>query len=106
MASPARLDPLDLVMRRGIRVSRPGFTVYAKRLTESYRPRIVVSGKLDKRATVRNRLRRQIRSILVPYLGDTIGIVIVCRPEILTMTFSELKPRLIAALETFPWKRS
>jgi ribonuclease P protein component len=56
-----RIPSLDipLVMKRGIRVQGRGFAlIYRKRQQEPSRFAFVVSTKVDKRATVRNRMRR------------------------------------------------
>jgi ribonuclease P protein component len=105
MQARTPLNPLDLVVRQGVRISRPGFTVYSKALLGSHRPRIVVSHKVDKRATTRNLLRRRIRSILGRFPLKGVGIVIVCKPEILKLSSPELSDKLSSALNQLPWPK-
>lgn len=82
---------LDRVTRRGVKLSRRGFTLYYLRLLNPPTPRIVISSKIDKRATVRNRLRRQIRSILKAATPHHRAIVVIVRRELLGLTFAELR---------------
>ena len=93
MAKPV-VDPLDIVMRRGRRVHRPGFSVYWLPLTVPLAPRIVVGQKVDKRATVRNLIRRRIRSVLSQAHLRGVGLVVVGRKPILELTFQQLKADL------------
>ena len=72
----------DRIMRKGKRISGPDFTVYHLRLSAAPRPRIVVSQKVDKRAVVRNKIRRRLRSILNQILPPGTGLVIIARPKI------------------------
>jgi ribonuclease P protein component len=82
---------LDRVTRRGIRLSRRGFTLYYLKLLHPPSPRIVISQKVDKRAVVRNRLRRQIRSILQASGLTNRAMVVIVRRELLGTPFIELK---------------
>ncbi|MFA5010141.1 MAG: ribonuclease P protein component [Patescibacteria group bacterium] len=85
---------LDRVTRRGTKFNRRGFALYYLKVLDPPRPRIVISQKIDKRAVVRNRLRRQIKAILS---GADLGrraVVIIVRKELLALSFSELKTEL------------
>lgn len=97
-ASPSALD---YVMRRGVRAHGPGFTLYYKTVTGNPRPRIVISQKVDKRAVVRNRIRRRVRAALSPHLAPGRGIVVVCRPEAATLPAVELSTSLVRTLKRF-----
>jgi len=95
-------DVLDRVTRRGTRLSRPGFTLYYLKLLSPPRPRIVISHKVDKRATVRNRLRRQISTLLRQAKLTNRAIVVIVRKELLALSFAELKSELGQALNRIP----
>ncbi len=88
----------DRVMRRGIRINRRGFVFYYLKILHPPRPRIVVSQKIDKRATARNRLRRQIREIIRQVGPKNRAIAIITRKEILEMSFTEIKRTLTEIL--------
>jgi ribonuclease P protein component len=103
MAAKKPLHPLDLVVRRGLRINRSAFTVYFKLLRETYRPRIVVSQKTDKRATVRNQLRRRIRGVLQNYPTTNIGLVIICHPPIIKLLAGQLRQELVTVFDKLKW---
>ena len=81
-------------MRRGKRVYRPDFTVYYLKLSTSIKPRIVVGQKVDKRAVVRNKIKRRLRSILSQILPPHTGLVIIAKPSILGLSYQILKQKL------------
>jgi ribonuclease P protein component len=87
-------DVMDRVTRRGTRLSRRGFALYYLKTLRPPRPRIVISQKVDKRATVRNRLRRQIREIIKSAQLTNCAIVIITKKELLDLSFAELKQLL------------
>jgi len=87
-------DVLDRVTRRGIRISRRGFTLYYLKFLNPPAPRIVISQKVDKRAVVRNRLRRRIRAIVQTYRLPNRALVIITRKELVALTYPELKQQV------------
>ncbi len=87
-------DVMDRVTRRGTRVSRRGFVLYYLKILHPPRPRIVVSQKVDKRATVRNRLRRQIREIIKGAQVTNRAVAVIVKKELLELSFAELKKTL------------
>lgn len=91
-------DVMDRVTRRGTRFSRRGFVLYCLKVLRPPRPRIVISQKVDKRATVRNRLRRQIREIISKAQLTNRAVVIIVKKELLDLTFAELKQLLGSTL--------
>lgn len=96
-------DILDRVTRRGTKFSRRGFTLYYLKVLNPPRPRIVISQKIDKRAVVRNRLRRQIRSILSGADLNRRAIVVIVRKELLALSFQELKTEFGRVLNQIQW---
>lgn len=80
-----------------MRVSSSAFSVYYKDVGTHIRPRVVVSQKVDKRATVRNRLRRQIREI-IKTLSPTLGVIVIAKPSILDKSFAEMKKELLGLI--------
>lgn len=93
-------DIYDRITRRGARVSRRGFTLYALKLLNPPRPRIVISQKVDKRAVVRNRLRRRIRAIIQRHAPTHRALVIITRKELLDLSFAELTQALAPILSS------
>ena len=91
-------DVIDRVTRRGTRLNRRGFVLYYLKALRPPRPRIVISQKVDKRATVRNRLRRQIREIINKAQPANRAIVVIVKKELLEISFTELKKSLVATL--------
>ena len=89
---------LDVIVRRGARVSRPGFTIYYGSLRSPLPARIVMGAKAEKRAVVRNLWRRRTKAILNKFQLRRTGIVIVLRREILTQTYAAYKDLLTAQL--------
>lgn len=89
---------LDKIVRRGRSVRGPGFVVYYGPIANKLNPRIVVSGRIDKRAVVRNRLRRQLRDILKLKDFNNLGLVVIVRKEILSFNFQALKQNFLKAL--------
>lgn len=84
-------NALDKIARRGQSVRGPGFVVYYGKISQQLNPRIVISGKVDKRAVVRNKLRRQIKNILEDIGFSNLGLVVIVRREMLTLDFQTLK---------------
>ncbi len=91
-------DVMDRVTRRGTRLSRRGFALYYLKILHPPHPRVVISQKVDKRATVRNRLRRQIREIIKSAQLTNCAVVIIVKKELLESSFAELKKSLLATL--------
>lgn len=89
---------LDKIVRRGKSVRGPAFTIYYGLVRAKLNPRIVVSARVDKRAVVRNRLRRQIRDILKFKDFSKYGLVVIVKKEVLKFDFSTLKQNLQSAL--------
>lgn len=84
----------DTIRLKGARVSSSAFSVYYKDMGVALKPRIVVSQKIDKRATVRNRLRRQIREILKP-LSPSLGLIVITKKSVLERDFSAMRRELL-----------
>lgn len=93
-------DVFDRVIRRGARVNRPGLTLYSLKLLHPPRPRIVISQKIDKRATARNRLRRQLRAVIRQYPVANRALMVIVRKELADRTYAELKQILGGALSS------
>lgn len=91
-------DVIDRVTRRGTRLNRRGFVLYYLKALHPPRPRIVISQKVDKRAVIRNRLRRQIRDIISGTRLTNRAIVVIVKKELLEISFAELKKSLVAIL--------
>lgn len=85
---------MDEVVRKGRSIRRPAFTVCYVTTPKPPSPRIVVSQKVDKRATVRNRLRRQIREILRKLPIVNLALVVIVKKEAVTLEFTALRDRL------------
>ena len=92
------------------RVFKTGQSFYGKVLgikiadnnLKSTRFGIMVSLKVSKKAVVRNRIKRQIRSIISQYLGLIKGgkdVVIIVFPLILDKNFEEIKKILAGGFE-------
>ena len=63
---------------------------------------VVVGTKVSKLAVVRNRVRRQIRSVLEARLHDIkpgFDVAIMVRGEALKMTFSQIEERIVSVLK-------
>ena len=89
-------------MRRGRRLRRPAFAIYALPVSSPLHPRIVVGQKVDKRAVVRNRARRRLREILRATPLPRVGLVVVARKPIVEITYAELRhdlTKLLAQLQ-------
>ena len=84
-------NALDKIARRGQSVRGPGFVIYYNRIFKPSTPRIVISGKVDKRAVIRNKLRRQIKNIIDDANFSNIGLVVIVNKEILGFGFQALK---------------
>lgn len=63
---------------------------------------IVVGSKVSKRATVRNRIKRQLREAIRPMIGSEAGydLVIIARPKALSGTFAEFSKDCAGAMRT------
>lgn len=62
---------------------------------------IVVTTKLDKRAAVRNRIRRRVREIFRahrPLLTDSFDIVVIARKNAATLEFTEVRRQILGVL--------
>ena len=64
----------------------------------------VVSRRVDKRATVRNKIKRRLRSVVAPLLPtlQRLDLVVVTHPAATKATFSELKKELQDLLHRTP----
>lgn len=86
-------------LRTGQRVSTPGLAVVFRKVgTGMSKVAFVVGTKVDKRATVRNRLKRRTREALrplVPSMALGFEIVVFPRLPIDTMVFADVK-KLVA----------
>jgi len=89
---------LDEVMRRGRRVFHPAFTVCYMRQPHTPKPRIVVGQKVDKRAVVRNKIRRRIRAVLQDKMSTGVGMVVITRKPILGLSYQQLRVALESIL--------
>ncbi|OHA02894.1 MAG: ribonuclease P protein component [Candidatus Sungbacteria bacterium RIFCSPLOWO2_02_FULL_54_10] len=108
MKSSGRLGrgaDLDLVLQRGRRLSHPLFSVaWRANGTKGQRFALIVPRTVDKRATVRNRLRRRMREFMRVHAGALApprDIAITCRREAAAATrkaFYEALEELIARL--------
>lgn len=88
---PKKPSEYDLLMRKGYRASVPALTLIWMPTRSDLSPRIVISHKVDKRSTVRNKIRRRLRYALGRLnLPKFIGIGIVVRKSILEMTYKDL----------------
>ena len=89
---------MDEVARKGRSIRRPSFTIYYAPTPKPPRPRIVISQKVDKRSTVRNRLRRQIREILRGIAIVNLALVVIVKKEAVILEFAALRDQLKSAL--------
>ena len=61
----------------------------------------VVSKKIDKRATVRNKIKRQLRAILRQNLNTFVGAknyVIVAKPSIVDLTYQQIEKEILISM--------
>ena len=61
---------------------------------------IVVSAKVSKKATERNKLKRRIRNIMRYYLTGDRAYKIITRPEAMKLNFQELKEEMEKQIRT------
>jgi len=91
------------------KVARFGRWSRTKVLTLKYAPNrlpvarfgIVVSTKVDKRATVRNRLQRRLREILrlkLSAIKPGYDLMLICRPEAKNLSYQALEQEVLEAL--------
>lgn len=91
------------VMKLGRGVNDPLFLikVLPNNLKDS-RFGIVISNKVSKKATLRNRLKRQIRFLIFLKLiqfKEPLDVVIITRPEIKDKKYSEIKEKFFLTIE-------
>ncbi len=91
-------DIWERIRRRGVCIQGPYFTVYGLRLSPPPKLRVVVSAKIDKRAVVRNKVKRRIRDIISKGTVKGWGLIVIVKPKILDMAFQGLKEELNRAL--------
>lgn len=84
-------DVWEKVRRQGKRFHGSNFTLYYLRLAAPLKPRVVVSSKIDKRATVRNKIRRRIRNILKDLAPAYAGLLVITKPNIADASFQSLE---------------
>lgn len=91
-------------------VARRGGSFFTKILGIKYLPNrrtasrfvVVVGLKVHKKATKRNRSKRQIREVLRKHLGEIrsgFDVLVLVRPEILEKSFQEIEKALLYALD-------
>lgn len=95
---------IGLVMRRGRRIVGKGLRAHVGRVqaADSWRASVIVSKKVDKRATVRNKLRRQTSEIIRQAMRSSVkpsDVIIYLEPGSAELSFGELKETLKALLE-------
>lgn len=91
-------DIFTHVRSKGTRVSSGAFSVYYKDVGKKVSPRVVISLKIDKRAVVRNRIRRQIKEILRD-ISPTLGIIVIIKQLVLKKDYQEMKQELIGLIK-------
>jgi len=87
-------DIWEKIRRQGRRVYGPDLTVYGMKLTSAPTPRIVVPLKVDKRSTVRNKIKRQLREILRKTDVRDLGLVVIVKPSVVGTPFKSLNQDL------------
>ena len=91
-------EAINEIARKGRRSGNEAFVIYVlESKTAGSRSAIVVSKKVDKRAVVRNRLRRQITEILRENFAEIarpVDVVIYVRPKIKNFNFNQLRTSL------------
>lgn len=91
------------VLREGRRISLPEFQlVYRKKTSEPSRFTVIVSTKIAKRATQRNRLKRLIRESLqhiLPDLKSNLDGVVIVRKNFSESTQVEIQEKVKSLLE-------
>ena len=92
-------DIFTYIRSKGTRVSSGAFSVYYKDVKEKSIQRVVVSLKIDKRATVRNRIRRQLKEILKD-ISPTLGIIVITKQPVLKKSFQEMKQELTKLIKS------
>lgn len=89
---------------KGLKIYSSHFLLlYAPSESDISRLGITVSAKVDKRAVVRNRIKRRIRDIFrvhKRYLMDGFDIVIIARKNAGRLTFDQCKQEILGALES------
>jgi ribonuclease P protein component len=94
----SKKDIFSIIRLKGARASSGAFSVYYKDVGEKVNPRVVVSLKVEKRAVVRNRIRRQIKEILKD-ISPTLGIMVITKQLVLKKSFQEMKEELIGLIK-------
>lgn len=92
------------VRRRGTKVTTPFFALYYLQMSLSGPSRFgfVISAKVDKRATERNRVKRLFREgvrSLLPGVGDGYDIAFWVRRRALSLKADELRPAIEKAMK-------
>ena len=91
-------DIFTTIRLKGARVSSSAFSVYYKDVGKKVSPRVVVSLKIDKRAVVRNRIRRQVKEILKD-ISPTLGMIVIIKQLVLKRSFQEMKKELLELIK-------
>lgn len=94
------------VLRRGRRINSSFFTIYGidtpKEVTASFRGAVVAGLKVSKKATERNRVKRQTQAALREYRQDqelTGDYVFILRKEIIKADYQQIKFELTRCLK-------
>ena len=95
-------EKIGEVVRRGRRFTANGFKAYVKKSAYgTWRAAIVVPKRTDKRAAVRNKLKRRAGEIvkrLIPDSGKSADLVLYLEAESAELSFKELKRSLAELL--------
>ncbi len=90
------------VRRQGRHLSDPAFAIrVARATTQESRLAIVVSKRVDRRAVVRNRMKRRYREAfrpLLPKLRVCVDLLVLARAPSTTLSYHELQVRVTSAL--------
>ena len=96
---------IERVLRRGRRINSSFFTIYSidtpKEVTAVFRGAVVAGLKVSKKATERNRVKRQIQALLREYrqsqelIGD---FVFILRKEIINANYQQINLELTRCL--------
>ncbi|RLC37636.1 ribonuclease P protein component [candidate division Kazan bacterium] len=89
----------ERIIRQGRSIHGRGFVIYFLEAPYKVEPRIVISNKVDKRAVVRNKLRRQIKNILRDINFSNLGLVVIVKKEILKLNFQRLRQNFLKAFK-------
>lgn len=95
--------PAGVAFRSAIRFQSPLFTLsVVDNETDTNRYGFIVSKKIDKRAVVRNRAKRLVRSVIEKeYLTKNAGkdVLFILKPAIKNVTSDEIRGEVVLAME-------